>query len=53
MVKTGTHQTAFILNPVKPAEVKAVAEAGEKMPHKSTDFYPKLWSGLLFYKMEM
>ncbi len=52
LIQSGSHQMAFLLNPAKPADVKAVAEAGEKMPHKSTDFYPKLWSGLLFYKME-
>lgn len=53
LVRTGSHQAAFFLNPVKPEQVKVVAQSGETMPHKSTDFYPKLWSGLVFYKMEM
>jgi uncharacterized protein (DUF1015 family) len=51
LLKKGEKRVAFFLNPVKPEDVKEVAQAGEKMPHKSTDFYPKLWSGLLFYKM--
>jgi len=53
LVQSGSHAMAFLLNPTKPEQVKAVSESGEKMPHKSTDFYPKLWSGLVFYKMEM
>lgn len=52
LIRSGSHRAAFLLNPVKPPEVFQVARSGEKMPHKSTDFYPKLWSGLLFYKME-
>ncbi len=51
-VKNNSHRAAFFLNPVKPEQVRKVAESGEKMPHKSTDFYPKLWSGLVFYKMD-
>lgn len=51
-VRSGECSAVFFLKPVKAADVKDVAQAGEKMPHKSTDFYPKLWSGLLFYKME-
>jgi uncharacterized protein (DUF1015 family) len=51
-IKEDPHKLAFFLNPVKPNQVRKVAESGEKMPHKSTDFYPKLWSGLVFYKME-
>jgi uncharacterized protein (DUF1015 family) len=41
-------QIAFLLNPTKVSEVKAVAANGERMPQKSTDFYPKLLSGLVF-----
>lgn len=41
-------QLGFILNPTKVEEVKAVAEQGERMPQKSTFFYPKLLTGLVF-----
>jgi len=42
-------QLAFFLNPTKISEVKVVAAQGERMPQKSTDFYPKLLSGLTIY----
>ncbi len=38
----------FLLNPTKMAQVQAVTEIGEVMPQKSTYFYPKLLTGLLF-----
>lgn len=45
------HQNAgnigFILNPTRIEDVKAVALAGEKMPQKSTFFFPKIISGLI------
>lgn len=46
-VKTGKYQLAFILNTPEIGKIKAIAEAGEKMPQKSTFFYPKLLSGLV------
>ena len=46
-VKTGKSQCAFILNPTKVSEIRDVATAGEKMPQKSTYFYPKLITGLV------
>ncbi|MBI5871124.1 MAG: DUF1015 domain-containing protein [Actinobacteria bacterium] len=39
---------AFFVNPTSMEEIKAVAEAGEKMPQKSTYFYPKPVTGLVF-----
>jgi uncharacterized protein (DUF1015 family) len=39
-------QIAFLMNPTKVGEVKKVADKNERMPQKSTDFYPKLLSGL-------
>lgn len=42
---------AFFLNPTKVAQVKKVAEHGEKMPRKATYFYPKPLSGLVIRKM--
>ena len=45
--ETLSHATCvFILNPTRIAEVKACSDKGEKMPQKSTDFYPKMISGL-------
>lgn len=42
---------AFLLNPTKVAEIRDVAAAGEKMPQKSTYFYPKLITGLVMNKI--
>ncbi len=46
-VRNGSAQCAFILNPTKVTEIRDVAAAGEKMPQKSTYFYPKLITGLV------
>lgn len=43
---------AFLMNPVSLAELREVAFAGEVMPQKSTDFFPKLLSGLTIYAMD-
>ena len=43
----GEFQCAFILNPTRVTEIRDVAAAGEKMPQKSTYFYPKLITGLV------
>ena len=45
LVKSGTYQIAFLLNPTKVEEVKLVANRGERMPGKATYFYPKVSSG--------
>ncbi|MHB1390173.1 MAG: DUF1015 domain-containing protein [Thermoleophilia bacterium] len=42
------HDAAFFVNATSMAEIKAVAEAGEKMPQKSTYFHPKPLTGLVF-----
>jgi len=42
-------QVAFLLNPVDVDVVMKVATSGEVMPQKSTDFYPKLLSGITMY----
>ncbi|MEO0050673.1 MAG: DUF1015 domain-containing protein, partial [candidate division WOR-3 bacterium] len=39
---------ALFLNPTRPEQVQALAKRMERMPQKSTDFYPKLISGLVF-----
>ncbi|HHX74996.1 MAG TPA: DUF1015 domain-containing protein [Firmicutes bacterium] len=46
-VDAGTYQAAFFLNTTRVEEVIAVAAAGDKMPQKSTFFYPKLVTGLV------
>jgi len=45
-------QLAFLLNPVDVDIVMNVATSGEVMPQKSTDFYPKLLSGITMYRIE-
>lgn len=50
-VRKGKYQMAFILNPTKVEEVKNVSLKGERMPQKSTDFYPKLLSGIVISKI--
>lgn len=41
-----------LLNPPTISEIRAVAENNERMPHKSTFFYPKLLSGFVFRSLE-
>lgn len=53
LVDEGKGQLAFLLNPTRVEEVIAVADRGEPMPQKSTDFYPKLLSGLVAMRMEI
>jgi uncharacterized protein (DUF1015 family) len=43
---------AFLMNPCPMAQVRDIAFAGEVMPQKSTDFYPKLLSGLTIYALD-
>ena len=45
-------QCVFLLNSTLIEELSEVASNGDKMPQKSTDFYPKLKSGLVFRKIE-
>lgn len=52
MVNDGQADASFIMNPVKISQLKAIALNGEKMPPKTTYFYPKVLSGLTVYKME-
>ena len=51
-VDEGRAQCAFILNPTKVEEIRDVAAAGEKMPQKSTYFYPKLITGLVMNEID-
>jgi len=51
-VREGKADLAFLMNPAKVGQVRDIAFAGEVMPQKSTDFYPKLLSGLTIYALE-
>ena len=51
-VRSGNAQAAFLMNPVRIEQMRDIALAGEVMPQKSTDFYPKLLSGLTIYALE-
>jgi uncharacterized protein (DUF1015 family) len=44
-------QAVFFMNPVKMQQLRTVTAAGEKMPQKSTYFFPKLYTGLTIEKM--
>jgi uncharacterized protein (DUF1015 family) len=51
-VDKGRAQLAFLLNPTQPEDVRDVAFGHERMPQKSTDFYPKLMTGLMLNVMD-
>jgi uncharacterized protein (DUF1015 family) len=51
-VDSGRAQAAFLLRAPTIEQVRAVAERGETMPQKSTYFFPKLTSGLLFHPLD-
>ncbi len=48
MVGSGEYDAAFLMRPTPVEQVREVAAAGENMPPKSTFFFPKLLTGLLF-----
>ncbi|MBI4188394.1 MAG: DUF1015 domain-containing protein [Chloroflexi bacterium] len=50
-VSAQEYQIALLLSPVKPTTIKAIADIGDKMPRKSTYFYPKLPSGLIVNRL--
>lgn len=50
-VDSGNATAAFILNATKVSQIRDVADAGEKMPQKSTYFHPKLISGLIMRRL--
>ena len=51
-VRSGKANVAFLMNPCRISQVRDVAFAGEVLPQKSTDFYPKLLSGLTIYALD-
>jgi len=46
------YQLAFLLSPVRAELIKAIADGGERMPRKSTYFYPKPPAGLVFRRLD-
>jgi len=51
-VANGEANAAFLMNPVSLDQLREVAFAGEVLPQKSTDFFPKLLSGLAIYALD-
>ena len=51
-VDRGEAQIAFLLKAVRVQQVADIALAGDVLPQKSTDFYPKLLSGLAMYTLD-
>jgi uncharacterized protein (DUF1015 family) len=52
MVQNQKAQVAFLLNPTRLDQMRDIAYEGNVMPQKSTDFYPKVLSGLTMYLLE-
>src|ERR1700733_9653945 len=51
LVETGEANIAFLIKPITLDQLRDVSLSGEVMPQKSTDFYPKLLSGLAIYAL--
>lgn len=52
LIIEGQYQLAFLLSPVSVATIKAIADADDRMPRKSTYFYPKLPTGLIINRLD-
>lgn len=52
-VKKNQYQLGFLINPTQVQEIVDVAQARDKMPQKSTYFYPKLITGLIINKLDV
>ena len=50
-VNSGEYQLAFFLNPAPISSILEIADAGERMPQKSTFFYPKMPTGLVIHPL--
>jgi len=51
-IDAGQKQAAFFMNSVKMQQLMEVTDAGERMPQKSTYFYPKVFTGLTIHKID-
>ena len=52
LVEKGEYQLALLMNPIPVAMIKTIADSNDKMPEKSTYFYPKLPTGLVINCLE-
>jgi uncharacterized protein (DUF1015 family) len=52
LVESGDADVAFLIKPITLDQLRDVSLSGEVMPQKSTDFYPKLLSGLAIYALD-
>jgi uncharacterized protein (DUF1015 family) len=52
LVESGAYDAAFLMRPTPVAEIREVAGSGENMPPKSTYFFPKIPTGMLFNPLE-
>src|SRR4030043_380216 len=52
LMESGEYQLAFLMNQIPVSTIKAIADANDKMPGKSTYFYPKLPTGLVINRLE-
>lgn len=50
-VRNGEYQLTFLLEPISPSVIKAIADLSDKMPKKSTYFYPKVPAGLILNRL--
>jgi uncharacterized protein (DUF1015 family) len=51
-VRSGNANIVFLMNPCRMGQIRDIAFSGEVLPQKSTDFYPKLLSGLAIYALD-
>lgn len=49
LMDTGEYQACFFVKPPTVEQIMTIAQSGQKMPHKSTYFFPKIWSGTLLH----
>ncbi len=52
LVESGEYHLAFLLSPIPVTTIKTIADANDRLPGKSTYFYPKLPTGLVFNRLE-
>jgi uncharacterized protein (DUF1015 family) len=52
LVEDGTFQLGILLNPLPVTTIKSIADASDRMPRKSTYFYPKLPTGLVLNRLD-
>ena len=51
LLKQEKYQVAFLVNPCSVEEIKTLVRKGERFPQKTTDFYPKMITGLVFCRL--